>query len=614
LPRRGTTRARIALLDSVAGQVAAAKAKILAQERAGRDAARSELEAIFKQIEAIVATIDDKALNALVAGDAAKARAAFAATDKLADAKAAQKAFVAAKPGAEHLLEKARAVKAVAEWVKGSVTPLVSAAEANIEKVSAAGAKAALKKACAALKAEIDKRAAAIDLGAAQATEFPKLQALAQLAADLVEGSARRDDELAQLRKAIEGLGAEATPEVKEALAKLANEKRTSWPAGTTVEQVRASTTAFDAKLKALDEALKPLKAAFDARLEYEQALASFKGELDPAIDLRANQADALTSAEVKAFDAAKKVVDDAVAAKQWVRANAGIASLKAAAHAITKTVQERDAYYVQHNLIFADYLKAWKTVVGPGVPDDIANAFWAAANPLQDAEAAKAWKIATAAITKVKVASAAVLGIVTEGQTYYAVYDAAKTDIDKGRKAFYDNEAIADRLAVTKADFKTSDSNRVDAVAAKDLCESEGCRSAAEGSVDCACRSIRPVQARESTLRYRVGQAPRPRGRTRSRSEGGEESAGCARRCLHREVHDIQRCSQCRHVRRRGRRDSSFAGRDRRAVAGANERRCESTGVRVGAGSAHGPRRGAGAGRRRVAYAGGGGRRMEAR
>ncbi len=170
LAQVGDYAGAIALLDSVAGQVAAAKAKILAQERAGRDAARSELEAIFKQIEAIVATIDDKALNALVAGDAAKARAAFAATDKLADAKAAQKAFVAAKPGAEHLLEKARAVKAVAEWVKGSVTPLVSAAEANIEKVSAAGAKAALKKACAALKAEIDKRAAAIDLGAASST------------------------------------------------------------------------------------------------------------------------------------------------------------------------------------------------------------------------------------------------------------------------------------------------------------------------------------------------------------------------------------------------------------------------------------------------------------
>jgi hypothetical protein len=469
LAQAGDYAGAIVLLDSVAGQVAAAKARVVAAQSAARAAVRSELDATLTQIEVIVAGLDDKTLKALVAGDAAKARVAFATADKLADVKAATKGFVAAKHGAEQLLAKARAVNAIAEWVKGSVLPLVTAAEASIDKVGAAGAKAALKKACAALKGEIDKRAAAIDLAGAQSTDFPKLQALAQLAADLVQGSVRRDDDIEKLRKAIDALATEATPEVKDTLASLTSEKRTTWPAGTTVEQVRASVTAFDDKLKTLGDALKPLQAAFDARIAYEQATVAMKADLDHAVDLRAHHVDALTTAVVKPFDDAKKIVDDAATARKWAEAKAALPALKAAALAIAKSAQEFDAFHALFDPFVASYHAAWNLVVGPGVPDDTASAFWDAANPLEKAIDAKQWKEGSAAIPKAKLATAEAQKVKTQGQAYYTAYAAAKADIDKGRKALYDAEAVADRLALVKKNYSDTNSTRVEAVEAKD-------------------------------------------------------------------------------------------------------------------------------------------------
>jgi hypothetical protein len=295
-----------------AGPAAAAAADL-----ARRAEAKQPLDAIVNQITALVlGGLDDIDGRDRINAELTKLNARIAKVDAVKDLKTATKLWQALTTPAQELLTRALETKKVVDWVRANYMPMIVPAQAAINGVPLASAKAALQKAYDGLEADRERLEAAMDLTAIQTIVFPVMQKLHKVSLRIRAAATESEKELARLGKQLEALGAAATKPLQDRLKALQQERKTTWPAGASLDEIEKSVASFDNALKVLGADVgglaerQPAAIVDKQRRTLEKTLKSYDETAYSFVDH-----DKRRDATTKGF-ALKKKLDEAVAVK----------------------------------------------------------------------------------------------------------------------------------------------------------------------------------------------------------------------------------------------------------------------------------------------------------
>lgn len=249
---------------------------------------RADIDAIVAQITALVlGGIADDAGRKRVNEDLGKLKAVLAKAGKIADPKAATKAFGAALGPAQALLARAQGTKEAVDVVQAKLTPLLVPARAGLAAL-AAPTRAVLQAELDALQADIRRYVEAGDATALQAIVAPRLAKLHKLATGLPKVSAQADAELARAAKLVQALDAARSADLQARLADLQAKKQAGWPAGKTLDEIAAAVDGVSAGVKTLIEDAEAVKN----RLAIADEIAKLRKRVD-ALKPRTDKASA---------------------------------------------------------------------------------------------------------------------------------------------------------------------------------------------------------------------------------------------------------------------------------------------------------------------------------
>ncbi|MEP6739030.1 MAG: hypothetical protein ABJA61_01540 [Caldimonas sp.] len=220
-------------------------------DQAQRDEARKPLADILTQILALVLSGNDDDARNRINAELTKLQAKVDTADKLKSLKSATTAWKALMVPAQELLARASQTKEVVDWVVDNYRPQAKSAQAAINAVPLATAKAVLQKAFDDLEAGRKTREKTMDLSGIQADVFPPMQKLNAVATRVAAVAAKSAKDLALVAKQVTDLGAAATPKLKADL-KAVQDKWAVWPAGASVADIEASVGTFESALKTL--------------------------------------------------------------------------------------------------------------------------------------------------------------------------------------------------------------------------------------------------------------------------------------------------------------------------------------------------------------------------
>lgn len=426
-----------ALLAAAAKQKPRAQA-LLKHDQAldRREAARKEIEVRLGQVTALVlGGINDDGLRNQVNTELKKAQAAYEKADKLHDLVAAEKAFVAQKAGVLALLARAEKAKQVTDLLGDRWRPQLAKSRAAVGALVAVAARTALAARLDQLEKDAQARVAASDLAALEGTLLPQLQRIETLALAVATSSALVDAQLDGAGRQLAAMAADAPQALVDRHADLQQRKKTSWPGGTTPDEIDAALAEFARAATALVGEIDAAKRAFDAKKAYEAAYAAMRVEVEEAQRLHAGSA-ALLSMKIRTdFAAARKAVDDAVALPDWVKAKAALPALQRTAAAVRKAVADERAFRAAHDPLRADVARVRSTLDSPGLPPGPGGAFDTAQQAVADAVTARDWPAALAAVPALRKALQAALETLDDGKKFYAAFAAVKPDHDAAKK-----------------------------------------------------------------------------------------------------------------------------------------------------------------------------------
>lgn len=386
-----------------------------------RETARAEADAAISPIKALAeGGIRDPKLAARIKAELTPIATAFAKADQQKGDPAAIKAYKALLGPAGKLLARAEQFKAASDLKIDEWDPAAARAKAAIGKVASAPAKAALQAELGKLEAAARPKFAAGDQAALEPL-LPALERVDTLSARLATRGAEIDTELTRIEGVVSGLGAAAPAGLAERVAALRTEKTSAWPKGKTLDALEASLDDFDTRLDALTTDADAAKAGNDARIAFETARAAAQADIDAATRLHADKGAVLGAAIAANFAAARKAVDDAVAAGDWPKALAAFPALRTAATKVRTAAVEQPKFETAYAKIRADVLVAGRqaTAASP-MPGTLVTAFVDADKDV-DFEVNKGdWARALAMVPTLATATKALLKTLADGKDFY--------------------------------------------------------------------------------------------------------------------------------------------------------------------------------------------------
>jgi hypothetical protein len=247
--------------------------------------AQAEVEAMVSQVTALVlGGITADGPRKIINDELTRLKASVAKAAKVAVPKAAMAAWNAVKPAARSLIGRAEAAAGASYWADGQLKPLIEPVKTAIAGLAAAGPKGVLTAEMSAIEAEIERFKKANDVASLQALIAPRLQKLHRLATGLAQASAKADAELDRADKLIAGFDAARSVEIRASLKTLQDQKKASWPAGGSVQEIDAGAATFEAAVRRLIGEAEVLKLKLDTLKEID-ALRAQVTALKPRTD-----------------------------------------------------------------------------------------------------------------------------------------------------------------------------------------------------------------------------------------------------------------------------------------------------------------------------------------
>ena len=386
-----------------------------------RDTARAEADAVIAPIAALAdGGVRDPKLRARIKAELTPIATAFAKADKQKGDAAAIKAYKALLGPAGKLLARAEQFKAASDLQLDRWAPAAAAAKASIGSVASAPAKAALHAELTKLEAAAKPKFAAGDLAAVEKL-MPALERVETLSGRLATRGAEIDTELARIAGVVAGLGADAPAGLADRVAALKAEKASAWPKGKTLDALEASLDDFDTRLAALATDADKAKTGNDARIAFEKARAAAQADIDTATKLHAEKPAVLGATLAKTFAAARKAVDDAVAAGDWPKALAAFPALRSAAADVRKAAAEQPKFEAAYAKIRADVITARRQASGAApMPGQLVQAFTDADNDVNREVGNGNWAQALRLVPPLAAATQALLATLADGKDFY--------------------------------------------------------------------------------------------------------------------------------------------------------------------------------------------------
>ena len=386
-----------------------------------RETARAEADAVISPITALAdGGIRDPKLRAKIKAELTPIAAAFAKADKQKADAAAIKAYKTLLGPAGKLRARAEQFKAASDLKIDEWDPAAGRAKAAIGSVASAPAKAALQSELGKLEAAAKPKFAAGDLAGVEKL-MPGLERVDTLSARLATRGAEIDTELPRIEGVVTGLGTAAPAGLAERVAALKAEKASAWPKGKTLDALEASLDDFDPRLAALGTEADAAKTGNDARIAFEKARAAAQADIDAATKLHAEKGAVLGAALASKFAAARKAVDDAVAAGDWPKALAAFPALRTAAANLRQAATDQPKFEAAYSKIRADVLVARRQASADSpMPGNLVRDFSKADNDVNREVGKGDWVRALALVAPLAAATKALLATLADGKDFY--------------------------------------------------------------------------------------------------------------------------------------------------------------------------------------------------
>jgi hypothetical protein len=383
--------------------------------------ARAEADAVISPITALAeGGIRDPKLRAKIKAELAPIAAAFAKADPTKSDAAAIKAYKALLGPAGKLRTRAEQFKAASDLKIDQWDPAAARAKAAIGGIASAPAKAALQAELGKLEAAAKPKFAAGDQAGVEKL-MPGLERVDTLSARLATRGAEIDAELTRIEGVASGLGAAAPAGLADRVAALKAEKKSAWPKGKTLDALEASLDDFDTRLAALGTEADKAKAGNDARIAFEKARAAAQADIDAAAKLHADKGAVLGAALTGKFAAARKAVDDAVAAGDWPKALAAFPALRTAAAKVRTAAADQPKFEAAYSKIRADVLVARRQASAKSpMPGTLVQDFIDADNDVNREVAKGDWARALALVPTLAAATKKLLATLADGKDFY--------------------------------------------------------------------------------------------------------------------------------------------------------------------------------------------------
>ena len=386
-----------------------------------RETARAEADAVISPITALAdGGIRDPKLRAKIKAELTPITAAFAKADKQKADAAAIKAYKTLLGPAGKLRARAEQFEAASDLKIDEWDPAAARAKAAIGSVASAPAKAALQGELSKLEAAAKPKFAAGDLAGVEKL-MPGLERVDTLSARLATRGAEIDTELTRIEGVVTGLGTAAPAGLAERVAALEAEKASAWPKGKTLDALEASLDDFDARLAALGTEADAAKTGNDARIAFEKARAAAQADIDAATKLHAEKGAVLGAALASKFAAARKAVDDAVAAGDWPKALAAFPALRTAAANLRQAATDQPKFEAAYSKIRTDVLVARRQASADSpMPGNLVRDFSKADNDVNREIGNGDWVRALALVPPLAAATKALLAMLADGKDFY--------------------------------------------------------------------------------------------------------------------------------------------------------------------------------------------------